>query len=64
MFRGCFFNVPVVGLQGSVVGGFLSQPADKYSVFQVPFFCRFPYIVPCFVGAAIALISLICRVHL
>ena len=58
----CF--IFILCFQGSVVGGFLSQPADKYAVFQVPFFCKFPYIMPCFVGAAIAAISLICRVTL
>ena len=45
--------------QGSIVGGFLAQPASKYSLLQVPFFCMFPYLLPCLVGAAIGVLSLI-----
>ena len=45
--------------QGSVAGGFLAQPASKYAVLQVPFFCQFPYVLPCLVGAGISVLSLI-----
>ena len=41
------------------MGGFLSQPADKYTVFQVEFFCQFPYLMPCLVGAFICVVGLI-----
>ena len=46
-------------LQGSIVGGFLAEPASKYSLFKVPFFCKFPYILPCLVGVAIGIMSFI-----
>ena len=46
-------------IQGSVAGGFLAQPASKYAVLQVPFFCQFPYVLPCLVGAGISVLSLI-----
>ena len=45
--------------QGSVAGGFLAQPASKYSVLQVPFFCQFPYVLPCLVGGSISVLSLV-----
>ena len=45
--------------QGSVVGGFLAQPASKYAAFQTPFFCQFPYLLPCLVGVGIGTLSLI-----
>ncbi|XP_065838334.1 uncharacterized protein [Oscarella lobularis] len=32
------------------VGGFLSQPAQKYFIFENRFFCRFPYFLPCLVS--------------
>lgn len=37
----------------------MAQPASKYSVFQTSFFCKFPYLLPCLIGAAIGLCSLI-----
>jgi MFS family permease len=46
-------------LVGSVVGGFLSQPASKYSAFETQFFCKFPYALPCIVGATICLFSFV-----
>jgi len=46
-------------MQGSVAGGFLAQPASKYAVLQVPFFCQFPYVLPCLVGAGSSVLSLI-----
>ena len=48
-------------LQGSVIGGFLAQPASKYSALQFPFFCKYPYTLPCFVGAGMSIGSLIGR---
>ena len=37
----------------------MSQPAAKYSVFRNDFFCKFPYVLPCFIGVAIGIISFI-----
>lgn len=45
--------------QGSVVGGFLAQPANKYSPFRVHFFCIFPYLLPCLVSVALSVTALI-----
>ena len=45
-------------VQGSVVGGFLAQPASKYSALRTDFFCKYPYSLPCIVGGGISLVSL------
>ena len=47
--------------QGSVTGGFLARPASKYPLFDVPFFCHFPYVLPCMVALTMAIIGLIGR---
>lgn len=44
-------------VMGSVVGGFLAQPASKYRLFELPFFCQFPYVLPVFVAVGIGLFS-------
>ena len=36
------------------MGGLLSNPADKFSWFDVPLFRRYPYLLPCVTAAAIA----------
>ena len=41
------------------MGGFLSQPGSKYSVFETAFFCKFPYVLPCLIGAVISFVTLI-----
>ncbi|XP_065901217.1 uncharacterized protein [Dysidea avara] len=46
-------------LIGSLTGGFLARPASKYPFFDVPFFCQFPYFLPCMVGVAVSMISLV-----
>lgn len=46
------------------MGGFLSQPADKYSTFQYSFFCDFPFILPILIVEVLNLISLIGNVSL
>ena len=46
-------------IQGSIAGGFLAQPTSKYPLLQFQFFCTFPYVLPCLVGAGIGIISLI-----
>ena len=46
-------------LTGPAVGGLLSQPAQKFSALDVPFFRQFPYILPVFVAAFVMLVSLI-----
>ena len=48
-----------VTLQGSVTGGFLARPASKYPLFDVPFFCQFPYVLPCMVALTMAISGLI-----
>ena len=48
--------------QGSAVGGFLAQPANKYSVFHVHFFCIFPYLLPCLVSIALSVTALIAAI--
>ncbi|XP_062519759.1 uncharacterized protein LOC134194806 [Corticium candelabrum] len=40
-----------------VIGGFLSNPADKYSLFENEFFCHFPYLLPCLVNAFIGALA-------
>ena len=52
-----FWNVNFPS-QGSVVGGFLAQPANKYSLFRVQFFCTFPYLLPCLVCIALSVSAL------
>ena len=52
-----FWNVNFFS-QGSVVGGFLAQPANKYSLFRVKFFCTFPYLLPCLVSIALSVSAL------
>ncbi|XP_065842034.1 uncharacterized protein [Oscarella lobularis] len=37
-------------LLAMAVGGFLSQPAEKYSLFENEFFCRFPFVLPCLIS--------------
>ena len=46
-------------IQGSVIGGYLAQPASKFGPLKKPFFCKYPYSLPCIVGAALAVISFI-----
>lgn len=48
----------VAKITGSITGGFLAQPASKYSVLQSGFFCTFPYSLPCLVGAGLSFLSL------
>jgi len=45
-------------MQGPVVGGFLARSASKYETTQISFFCKFPYLLPCLVGAALGILSL------
>lgn len=41
------------------MGGFLAQPASKYSALQFEFFCEYPYSLPCIVGGSLGMISFI-----
>ena len=52
--------LPTVHFQGPAVGGFFAQPAGKYSLFETPFFCQFPFLLPCLFGFATGVISLTC----
>jgi prenylcysteine oxidase/farnesylcysteine lyase len=47
-------------LLGSIIGGYLAQPASKYTALQYDFFCQFPYVFPVFVANGIGLMSFIC----
>jgi hypothetical protein len=51
----------VARLTSVVVSGFLSNPAEKYGIFEAEFFCHFPYLLPCLVNACIGVIALICK---
>jgi MFS family permease len=44
-------------LLGSIIGGYLAQPASKYTALQYDFFCQFPYVLPVFVVVLIGMIS-------
>jgi len=44
---------------GPVIGGFLARPASKYPLLQIPFFCKYPYTLPCLAGGGLAILSLI-----
>ncbi|KAI6660866.1 Protein ZINC INDUCED FACILITATOR 1-like [Oopsacas minuta] len=46
-------------LAAPVIGGFLSQPASKYPWLDIPLFRRFPYLLPCLFGVAVATFSFI-----
>ena len=50
-------------IQGSVIGGFLAQPASKFGPLKIPFFCEYPYSLPCIVGASLAVFSFIGKVY-
>ena len=46
-------------LQSYIAGGFLAQPASKYSFFQTSFFCQFPFVLPCLLAVFIVFVALI-----
>ncbi|KAE9405880.1 MFS general substrate transporter [Gymnopus androsaceus JB14] len=49
---------PIGGITGPLIGGVLSNPADKYgSLFQDSVFSRHPYFLPCLVAGIIALLG-------
>ena len=52
-------TLSVLHTQGPVVGGFLARPASKYPLLQIPFFCEFPYLLPCLVGGVLSVLSLL-----
>lgn len=52
-------TLSVLHAQGPVVGGFLARPASKYPLLQIPFFCEFPYLLPCLVGGVLSVLSLL-----
>ena len=39
----------------------MARPASKYPLFDVPFFCRFPYLLPCLVALVVAIVGLVCE---
>ncbi|XP_064395465.1 uncharacterized protein LOC135342613 isoform X1 [Halichondria panicea] len=45
-------------LLGSLLGGFLAQPASKYTALQFEMFCQYPYSLPVLVGAFLGVITL------
>ena len=47
--------------QGSLTGGFLARPASKYPLLNIPFFCNFPYVLPCLVGVSANIFGLISK---
>lgn len=42
-----------------MIGGYLAQPASKFGPLQKPFFCKYPYSLPCIVGGGLAVIGFI-----
>eukprot|EP00039_Didymoeca_costata_P004609 m.74714 g.74714 ORF g.74714 m.74714 type:complete len:521 (-) comp12476_c0_seq1:109-1671(-) len=44
---------------GPAVGGYLSQPAEKYPMFDIPFFQQYKYALPMFFVACISITTLI-----
>ena len=63
----CYVHIVVLHvhmylMQGSVIGGFLAQPASKFGPLKIPFFCEYPYSLPCIVGASLAVVSFIGKV--
>lgn len=42
----------------------MARPASKYSVLELPFFCDFPYLLPCSVGASLGLLAVLGMVWL
>ena len=42
-----------------MIGGYLAQPASKFGPLKKPFFCKYPYSLPCIVGGTFAIISFI-----
>ena len=46
-------------LAAPVIGGFLSQPAGKYSWLDTPLLRRFPYLLPCLFGVVVLAFSFI-----
>ncbi|KAF9061694.1 MFS general substrate transporter [Rhodocollybia butyracea] len=51
---------PIGGIAGPLIGGVLSNPADKYgSFFQNAIFHKYPYFLPCLVSGSMALSSVV-----
>lgn len=44
---------------GPAVGGLLAEPADKFPLLDIALFRTYPYLLPCLVSSAIAVLSLI-----
>ncbi|KAJ1311352.1 hypothetical protein OPQ81_009845 [Rhizoctonia solani] len=44
---------------GLPLGGLLAHPERRWRVFQTPFWNEYPFILPCFVGAAFSLVSVL-----
>ena len=42
-----------------MIGGYLAQPASKFGPLKKPFFCKYPYSLPCIVGGTLAIVSFI-----
>ena len=56
-YRHIYYCTP----QGSLTGGFLAHPTSKYPLFDVPFFCDFPYLLPCLIGVSTNIFNLISK---
>ncbi|KAG8742991.1 hypothetical protein FRC10_000561 [Ceratobasidium sp. 414] len=44
---------------GLPLGGLLAHPEQRFKIFHTPFWAAYPYLLPCLVGAAFALFSVI-----
>ncbi|RDX56894.1 MFS general substrate transporter [Lentinus brumalis] len=45
---------PLGGVIGPLMGGLLSNPATKFSMFDIELFRRYPYLLPCITATSIA----------
>jgi len=48
------FCWPLGAIIGPILGGTLSNPAEKFPLLDVPLLRQYPYAMPCLVSAAIS----------
>lgn len=48
------FCMAIGCIVGPMIGGFLANPADKFSFLDNPFFRTFPYFLPCFISSLVS----------
>ena len=49
----------IIVIQGYILGGALVYPASKFPLLRVEYFCQFPYLLPCLVGAALGILTIL-----